>query len=628
MKKQLTILAIISLGLFSSCSKDFLEEKMVSTLTQERFNTPEGIEELVNGAYEGLRFHFNYEWSYVLTNYGTDTFTNGGGTNHVMWNTYSGALDPLETNNLAPLWDNMYAQINTANLGISKIPEVLADSPQELRDTRMGELYFLRGFNYLKLVTQFGGVPISIEPIQSDRADFPRASKEEVFNLIVEDLTRAVELLPTTASQQGRITQSAGKHFLAKAYLTRASELNADITQADDLENALRYSEEVISGSGRSLAPDFGELFDYSSVNGPNESLSEIILAAQFDDNQSLLGRYGNQTHLYFLSVYRFFPGMTRNLNDGREFQRLKPTDFTLDNYDRKNDSRFYKSFQLSYLANNTNGVPAWTAENAPSPDLIGELKFNVGDTAAVYVVNKMEDRRFTPAYKSSLSPHILARSAVDEGGDLTTDWDISTYPSLSKYRDPFRTSFNDAKGTRDGILARLGETYLIAAEASGRLGDYGKALGYINTLRSRAAFKSGENRGFSYYLTEDEVPYGEMTSTESEMMATENFFTPGTPEAAEQLYPAGVSSKPAMFIHFLLNERARELLGEFYRWVDLSRTKTLVERARAYNPDAAPNVSEKHLLRPIPQSYIDALEANGSSLSPSERAAVQNPGY
>ena len=624
--KKLTIcaLAVLPLG-YSSCSEEFIDEELVAVLTQERYNTPEGIEDLVNGAYEGLRFHFNYEWAYVLTNYGTDTFTNGGGTNHIRWNQYSSELDATESDNLAPYWDNMYAQINLANIGLSKIPEVLDESPA-LRDTRMGELYFLRGFNYFNLVTQFGDVPISTEPITTDRADFPRDPKEEVFNLLIDDLTKAVEMLPVEESQEGRLTKAAARHFLAKAYLTRASEINAEITQANDLQMAATLADQVISE--RTLAPDYNDIFNYTAVNGPNEQLDEILLAAQFDNTQALLGRYGNQTHLYFLSVYRFFPGMTRNLADGREFQRLKPTDYGLDNFDRVNDSRFYKSFQTSYIAQNTNSVPEWTAATAPSPDLVGELKFNVGDTAAVYVINEADDMRFTPEYKASLAPLVVARYAVDANGNQVTDFNISTYPSLSKYSDPFRTNFNDSKGTRDGILARLGETYLIAAEAYGRMGQYGTALGYINTLRERAAYKDGEDRGSAYYLTETEVDFGNTTSTADAMVATEAFLTPGTTEANSQLYPPGVGSKAAMFIEFVLNERARELMGEFYRWVDLVRTERLISRAQAFNPDAAANVSEKFTLRPVPQSYLDALIIDGSALSASEKQAMQNPGF
>lgn len=610
-----------------SCSESFLEEEMVSTLTQQRYDTPEGIEELVNGAYEGLRFHFNYEWSYALTNYGTDTFTNGAGTNHVHYNTYSGNLNSLEGANLAPYWDNMYAQINLQNIGLSKIPTVLANSNETLRNTRMGELYFLRGFNYFKLVTQFGGVPISVDPIVADVADFPRATKEEVFNLVIDDLTTAVDLLPDVESQEGRITKAAAQHFLAKAYLTRASELNADITQTDDLQNAADYAMEVINNSSHTLATDYNDIFEYTAVNGPNETNSEIILAAQFDNNQSLLGRYGNQTHMYFLSVYRFFPGMTRNLDDGREFQRLNPTDFGLDVFDRANDSRFYKSFQTSYIAQNTNNVPTWNADNAPSPDLVGQLKFNVGDVAAIYIINNEDDVRFTPDFKDDLAPLVLARYAYNASGDEITDWDISTYPSLSKYRDPFRTNFNDAKGTRDGIIARLSETYLIAAEAYGRMGNYNQAVNLINVVRERAAYKTGEDRGFVYYLAEN-IPSGTVESTQNSMTITEDVFTPGTAAANAEIYPPGVGSKAEMFIHYILNERARELMGEFHRWVDLSRTETLVQRAQAFNPDAAANVAEKFLLRPIPQSYIDALQSNGQPLTQEQREEVQNPGY
>ncbi len=68
----------------------------------------------------------------------------------------------------------------------------------------------------------------------------------------------------------------------------------------------------------------------------------------------------------------------------------------------------------------------------------------------------------------------------------------------------------------------------------------------------------------------------------------------------------------------FLLEERAREMDGEGHRWFTLTRTGTLVERVRAYNPAAAPNIQDYHVVRPIPQEQIDRTEGGYQ----------QNPGY
>src|SRR5690606_28076830 len=178
-----------------SCSK-FLEEEVVATLTNTYYNSEEGLESLVAGMYDGLRFHFNYEWAYATTNYGTDEFTNGGGKDKIHFNTYSGVLDPL-TAEFSDVWDNMYANINTANLGIQKIPEVY--TPGAMADTRLGECLFMRGFNYFKLVKQFGGVPLKLQPSEKLELEFSRNTAEEVYAQIIADLRKASDILPITA---------------------------------------------------------------------------------------------------------------------------------------------------------------------------------------------------------------------------------------------------------------------------------------------------------------------------------------------------------------------------------------------------------------------------------------------
>ena len=71
----------------------------------------------------------------------------------------------------------------------------------------------------------------------------------------------------------------------------------------------------------------------------------------------------------------------------------------------------------------------------------------------------------------------------------------------------------------------------------------------------------------------------------------------------------------------FILEERARELLGEMQRWFDLVRTGTLVERVKQYNPDGALTIQPYHVLRPIPNDQIDRTEGGNA-------AFPQNPGY
>lgn len=308
---------------------------------------------------------------------------------------------------------------------------------------------------------------------------------------------------------------------------------------------------------------------------------------------------------------------MTRVIEYGRPYQRLRPTEYTYDVFDRVNDSRFWKSFRTLYMS---------TSATSAAVDINGNTQSHVvGSTIGIkIVVNNLGDNRYTANYKTSTFPNYWVRYYSDN----TSTFSTSQFAGLDKYLDPHRTgNQNDSDGTRDGYLARIGETYLIVAEAYGRSNDYPNAVKYINILRERAGYRDGENR--SQYRNATSVYFCKNTYYESTGITETTTSTKNAMQISEATFDAdadagipysvfGATSKEDKFLHFILNERTRELCGEFLRWEDLSRTKTLYARTIPYNNDnASPQLesdraTQKFLLRPIPQTFLDGVTKDG----------------
>lgn len=683
------LMASVTGSSITSCSESFLDENLTTQHSTDRFKTQEGLDELVTGAYQKLKFKFNYIWGIQCYNMGVDEFTDA---NNVIpaWNHYSQDLNSSENAANQPIWDNYYGLVEPANILIQNIPQYYNQSSPTY-NTRLGEAHFLRAYAYFELVKQFGGVPLKLVPSTSAETYFTRNSAEEIYTQVIADFGEAYRLLPDKGESIGRINKYAAAHFLAKAHLFRASELYSDWNSnyiASDLDAVIQYGSEVVDA--HPLCNDYVELWDYEQPNGANEKVSEVILAAQFSNDESTWGRYGNQMHLYYPAVYQGndIGGCKRDISGGREFSYVSATEYTMQVFDRVNDSRFWKSFITCYGANKTKSAPTWTAEDmpyAPAGVKEGDKRFSGGELGMKYIVNDPGDNRYEKY------PNAPAYTVLKDGKMCNTytyvryfkgqehSWNINEKTgnyydiiphkrsvALSKFRDGYRVSIASQFGTRDAIIARSADDVLMVAEAYIRKGEanYDKAVEWMNKLRERAGYKTGEDRsknvdgGQAYknnpycsgkgggHSSEGAIYWEENTYYESNNIEQETTASTKTTmklNSVADVYNStvdtpiynelGCTSNADKMMCFLLNERTRELCGELQRWEDLARTKTLDARWHKFNDGASRGLgefkSEKHYYRPIPQAFLDGItNSNGSALSNEEKKAMQNPGY
>ena len=132
-----------------------------------------------------------------------------------------------------------------------------------------------------------------------------------------------------------------------------------------------------------------------------------------------------------------------------------------------------------------------------------------------------------------------------------------------------------------------------------------------------------------STYYESNNLPMGSLNAQASNLRITDISSVASLPAEDQAVcQKLNLSSPYDVALCFLLNEKTREMCGEFVRWEDLARTQTLVARAKAFNKDAAPNIQSYHSLRPIPQTYLDIIQKDGHALTSEEKKAQQNPGY
>lgn len=175
----------------------------------------------------------------------------------------------LLSNNLTlqDLWSSAYEGINRTNYLIKYKDVNLLGNTVEFdgKEALFGEVRFLRAYYYFSLTKMFGDVPLFTNGKLgiSDFGTLQRSPQTEVYAQIETDLLDAINVLPTSASQQGRITKYAAQALLGKVYLYQ-----------EKFDLAVPMLENVVNGPF-SLISDYNSIFLVENENGP-ESVYEI----------------------------------------------------------------------------------------------------------------------------------------------------------------------------------------------------------------------------------------------------------------------------------------------------------------------------------------------------------------
>lgn len=569
MKKILysVALAACCMGTMTSCS-DFLDASNKSNVTaKQSFATKEGLNNLVNNAYQHLQNVYAAPLFTSCFSAGTDMYADARNKMNEALNTYE-TLTP-ENTDIKNLYTYLYSGIRAAN-SVSYYAQT-AQVDEKTKGQLVGEARVLAAYEYYLLVNNFGGVPIMKDFLTTADTGYPKSSAADVYAYIISELEDVIDknvLQASTATKGGgRISQETAKAILAKTYLSAAWDLN----KQEYFSKAAALADEVIAG--RRLTTPFAKLW---KADGSGDDNEEFLWDVEYDlatANNTTSG--GTEWSGYYCN---YLGGNEDNIK--ATTSSYVPTLYALHCF-KKGDQRYDATF-MKELPDINKGNAAntgyWTwYKNGES--LVGkpvtryysawyETDADFEAWKAIDPANRANTYRIPMDSQSKEAQNMDGRDM-----EYYDNQQLVYGSSPCKKFDDSKTAKTE-KNTcyRDIHIITLPEMYLVAAEAYLKAGDNPKALARLNEVHQRAGLSA-------------------LTGT--------------------------------ITIDDILDENACENFGNEARWMDLRRTQTLVTRCTKYNHEMGDKAAQyigKKLLRPIPQAAIDANDQL--------TLADQNPGY
>lgn len=545
--------AFLTLILVSGCDESFLDEKVLDAYSPQTLKDKLGFEAAAVGMYNQFStFLTTTDDQTILGMFqlGTDIVWNPMGRSNGYARPYHDYATLTSTDGASVrLWRYLYRLINNANIMIKNAEGGgISGMTQDEIDAYNGEARFFRAYAYNMLATLYGGVPLVTEPVTQAKTDFVRASLDDVNALVINDLIFAVNhLRDIDKAKEGRVNKSAARQLLAEAYLRTNQPDKAEIQCTEIIESGFFGLIKERYGDVSKPGDPFSDMFRMGKQRRSQGNKEVIWILEQENPTDVPNGSTGYpQQRRIWGAGYHDEPGMEPcDSLGGRGLTRMRLDNWVLYSLYPPGDMRnSVYSIHRQHYFNNTQA--------------------------------KFDNIRGKPVPYGKDTLFVLANNDTIKIFALDTVYKLAPYTLKWGHFDP-RDAFGYGMW-KDFILMRLGETYLLRAEARFYQGKTGLAADDINELRTRAH--------------------------------------------------APLVSASDITLDFILDERARELLAEENRRMTLVRTGTLVERARRLNgttPLANGNIEttnglqDFHMLLPIPQTEIDLNK---------DAVLEQNPGY
>ncbi|MBF9255076.1 RagB/SusD family nutrient uptake outer membrane protein [Pontibacter sp. 172403-2] len=274
MKKGI-ILTCLFVAMLTGCKDDFLEIVPETSLSSATFFTkPADFQQAINAAYVPLRSIVN-DHAWLLGEMHSDNTYYARNPNFGATEQQEDIADfAIPTANGVTSNTHVRDQYRLDYQIIARTNQILASidevefSDEALKNNIMGQALFLRAYAYFELVRYFGSVPLHLIPVPNrQEAALPLASEEEIYAQIIDDASRAIDLLPPKSVQEpGRATSGAARTLLANVYMVQKKWAEAET-----------LLQEVVSSGEYALVPEYADAFSNSTGNKNNiESVFEV----------------------------------------------------------------------------------------------------------------------------------------------------------------------------------------------------------------------------------------------------------------------------------------------------------------------------------------------------------------